>query len=120
MKPRKKLNIRRERRAARVSIGVRGTAEKPRLVVNRSNQYLYAQLIDDVKGHTLAAISSFGKTTGDAGKKKSDQAFAAGELMAKKAKEMGIASATFDRREARFHGRVKSFAEGVKKGGLKI
>jgi len=121
MKARKKLNVKRNRRAARVAKTIHGTAETPRLVVNRSNQYLYAQLIDDAKGHTLAAISSFGKGAAAAGKgTKSDQAFAAGELIAKKAKELGIAAVVFDRREARFHGRVKSFAEGAKKGGLKI
>lgn len=122
MKPRKKLNIRRARRAARVSIRVRGTAETPRLVVSRSNQYIYAQLVDDVAGRTLAAVSSFAKGAGVAGAKatKSAEAFAAGEMLGKKAKEKGIASAIFDRREARFHGRVKSFADGAKKAGLKI
>lgn len=97
-----------------------GTAAAPRLIVNRSNRYVYAQLIDDDKGHTLVAVSSFGKGAGAAKGTKSTQAFAAGEALAKKAVEQGITRAVFDRREAKFHGRVKQFAEGAKKGGLQI
>lgn len=141
MKARKKLNIKRKRRAARTGARIRGTAARPRLVVNRSNRYLYAQLIDDGKGITLAAVmsrvnsSEAGKAGAPAGasvanatngasdgKKlsKSDQAFAAGEALAKKALAKDIASAVFDRRSAKFHGRIKRFADGAKKGGLKI
>jgi large subunit ribosomal protein L18 len=127
MKPRKKLNIKRKRRTARVAARIAGTATEPRLVVNRSNRYVYAQLIDDAKGITLAAVSSFGKAGpkgGTAAKRpggtKSEQAFAAGEALAMKAVEKGITTAVFDRRSSKFHGRVKSFADGAKKGGLKI
>ncbi len=97
-----------------------GTAETPRLVVNRSNQYIYAQLIDDVKGNTLAATATVGKV--EAGKKmtKTEQAFSAGETLAKKAAEKGIKAVVFDRRASKFHGRVKSFALGMQKGGIKI
>lgn len=107
------------RRTARVSAGLKGTASAPRLVVNRSNRYVYAQLIDDEKGNTLVAVSSFGKGEAIKGTK-STQAFAAGETLAKKAREIGIARAIFDRRSSKFHGRIAQFAEGAKKGGLKI
>jgi len=109
---------------ARVAAIMHGTAEMPRLVVNRSNRYVYAQLIDDAKGHTIAAISSFGKDA--AGKAvvgkgtKSTQAFAAGEALAKKALEKGVSRVVFDRRASKFHGRIAQFAEGAKKGGLTI
>lgn len=102
-----------------MSAPLQGTAATPRLVVNRSNRYVYAQLIDDEKGRTLVAVSSFGKS-GAAKGTKSAQAFAAGETLAKKALEQGIKGAIFDRRSAKFHGRVKQFAEGAKKGGLTI
>lgn len=105
------------RRAARVSAAIaRGTAARPRLVVNRSNRYIYAQLIDDVTRTTVASVSSRGEKKSP----KSAQASAAGEALAKKAIEKGVKSAVLDRRGSRFHGRIKSFAEGAKKGGLKI
>ncbi len=124
MKSRKKLNVKRKRRAARTAARIRGTAARPRLVVNRSNRYVYAQLIDDAKGVTLAAatsrINAAGAAAANKATTKSEQAFAAGEAIAKKALAKNIASAVFDRRSSKFHGRVKSFAEGAKKGGLKI
>lgn len=119
MKGRKKLNLRRERRAARTAARIRGTAARPRLVVNRTNRYVYAQLIDDARGVTLAAATSRGSVKGGKATK-SDQAFAAGEAIAKKAAEKKIAVAVFDRRAAKFHGRIARFAEGAKRGGLKI
>lgn len=101
--------------------GLKGTAVTPRLVVNRSNRYIYAQLVDDEKGNTIASVSSLGKDVADAGKKsKSAQAFSLGEALAKKAVAKGIKSVIFDRRSSKFHGRVKSLADGAKKGGLKI
>jgi large subunit ribosomal protein L18 len=112
------------RRTARTSARIVGTAERPRLVVNRTNRYVYAQLIDDAKGHTLAAVSTKGGNAGTkagAGKAtKSVQAFSAGEALAAKAVAKGVKAAVFDRRASKFHGRVKQFAEGAKKGGLKI
>ena len=114
MKPRKKLNQKRIRRAHRTKSVINGTAARPRLAVHRSNRFFYAQLIDDVKGHTLIAIASSGKG------KKSEDAFAAGESLGAKAKEKGIKTAVFDRRSYKFHGRVKAFADGAKKAGLKI
>ena len=123
MKPVKKLNQKRIRRVARVRATISGTAERPRLTVRRSNRYFYAQLVDDVKGNTLASASSF--TIAKAGAKpakmtKTAESFLVGELIGKKAAEKKIASAVFDRRSYKFHGRVKSFVDGAKKSGLKI
>ncbi|HUC02002.1 MAG TPA: 50S ribosomal protein L18 [Candidatus Paceibacterota bacterium] len=125
MKAKKKLNQKRIRRVARVRAVVSGTASRPRLTVRRSNRYFYAQLIDDVKGVTLLSASSFSinaPTGGGAAAKMTKTASAGmvGELIGKKAAEKGIKSAVFDRRSYKFHGRVKSFVEGAKKGGLTI
>jgi len=123
MKPVKKLNQKRIRRVRRVRAAISGTAERPRLTVRRSNRYFYAQLVDDVKGNTLASASSF--TIAKAGAKavkmtKTAESFLVGELIGKKAVEKKISSAVFDRRSYKFHGRVKSFVDGAKKSGLKI
>ena len=123
MKPVKKLNQKRIRRVRRVRAAISGTAKRPRLTVRRSNRYFYAQLVDDVKGNTLASASSF--TIAKAGAKavkmtKTAESFLVGELIGKKAVEKKISSAVFDRRSYKFHGRVKSFVDGAKKSGLKI
>ena len=109
------------RRAARSGARMFGTAERPRLVVNRTNRAIYAQLIDDVKGHTIAAISTMaGKKGTKVSGTKTQQALTAGETLGKKAVEKGIKAVVFDRRSSRFHGRVKALADGAKKSGLKI
>jgi len=113
------------RRAARVSAKIRGSSSIPRLVVNRTNRYIHAQLIDDTKGRTIAAISTSKISGGAAGTgktkaTKSAQAFTAGEMLAKKAVAAGVTKAVFDRRAYKFHGRVKQLAEGARKGGLTI
>lgn len=123
MKAAKKMNQRKIRRARRVRATIIGTAERPRLTVRRSNQYFYAQLIDDTKGHTLASASSAAakaKAKAAAKLTKTADSFAVGETIGKKAVEKGIAAVVFDRRSYKFHGRVKSFVEGAKKAGLKI
>ncbi|HVM77047.1 MAG TPA: 50S ribosomal protein L18 [Candidatus Paceibacterota bacterium] len=121
MNPRKKLNIKRNRRAARTGATVFGTAERPRLSVHRTNRYFYAQLIDDEKGRTIVAATNAVKSSMKSAKvAKSASAFSMGELLAKKAMEKGITKAVFDRGAYKFHGRVKSFADGVKKAGLTI
>jgi large subunit ribosomal protein L18 len=131
MKAVKKLNQKRIRRVTRTRAAISGTAERPRLTVRRSNRYFYAQLVDDVKGSTIVAASSLtiasadkdgGAAKGKATKagNKTANAFSVGELIGKKAVEKGIKSAVFDRRSYKFHGRVKSFVDGAKKGGLKI
>ena len=123
MKAKKKLNQKRIRRIARVRATISGTATRPRLTVRRSNRYFYAQLADDAKSNTLASASSFTILKAEKGatkENKSANAFAVGELIGKKAIEKGIKSAVFDRRSYKFHGRVKSFVDGAKKGGLTI
>jgi large subunit ribosomal protein L18 len=126
MKAIKKLNQKRIRRIARTRAAISGTAVRPRLTVHRTNRYLYAQLIDDVKGNTILSASSFIREKTAKGVKtatkenKTANAFLVGERIGKKAVEQGITSAVFDRRSYKFHGRVKSFVDGAKKGGLTI
>jgi large subunit ribosomal protein L18 len=104
------------RRRRRVRAKVRGTAERPRLSVFRSNRGIQAQLIDDVAGHTLAAVNW---TEGDLKSLKSmDQAKRAGELLAERAKAAGVETVVFDRGGYRYHGRVKALAEGAREKGL--
>ena len=104
------------RRRRRVRAKVVGTAERPRLSVFRSNRGIGAQLIDDVAGHTVAAVNW---TEGDLKDLKSmDQAKRAGELLAERAKAAGVESAVFDRGGYRYHGRVKALADGAREGGL--
>ncbi len=96
---------------------ISGTTAKPRLTVFRSNSQIYAQVIDDVQGKTLAAASSLGlkdKVT------KKEQAAKVGELIAKAAIGTGISEVVFDRNGYLYHGRVKELAEGARKGGLKF
>jgi large subunit ribosomal protein L18 len=122
MKAIKKLNQKRNRRVARTRAAISGTAVRPRLTVRRTNRYFYAQLVDDVKGNTLLSASSFtlAKAAKTAKENKTANAFSVGELIGQKAVEKGITSAVFDRRSYKFHGRVKSFVDGAKKGGLTI
>jgi large subunit ribosomal protein L18 len=106
------------RRRRRVRAKVRGTAERPRLSVFRSNRGIQAQLIDDVRGHTLAAVT----WTEDDLKSlaRLEQAKKAGELLAERGKAAGVETAIFDRGGYRFHGRVKALADGAREGGLRF
>ncbi|MBI2010967.1 MAG: 50S ribosomal protein L18 [Candidatus Colwellbacteria bacterium] len=110
----------RKRRIKRTRAKIFGTAERPRLAVFRSNRHLYLQLINDIEGKTLAAASTEGLEGKSKEIKKSDLAALAGETLAKKAAEMRIQSAVFDRRAYKYHGRVKAAAEAARKGGLKF
>ena len=106
---------RRQRRRHRVRARVSGTAERPRLSVYRSNRGIFAQLIDDVDGHTLAAANWI-----EAELRKLDrteQAKKAGELLAERAKKAGVERCVFDRSGYRYHGSVKALAEGAREGG---
>ena len=104
------------RRRRRVRAKVRGTAERPRLSVFRSNRGIQAQVIDDVAGHTLAAVNW---TEDDLKSLKSmDQAKRAGELLAERAKAAGVETVVFDRGGYRYHGRVKALADGAREKGL--
>ena len=112
-KPQKRL-----RRRRRVRAKVRGTAELPRVSVFRSNRGIGAQLIDDVAGHTLAAVNWTEGDLKDLGRM--EQAKRAGELLAERAKKAGVETAVFDRGGYRYHGRVQALAEGAREAGLKL
>jgi large subunit ribosomal protein L18 len=110
----------RTRRHARVRKTVRGTSERPRLAVYRSLNHVYAQIIDDTRGHTLVSATDLETAVRSSrnGKKKSEVAHLVGEELAKKAKEKGIDTVVFDRGGFKYHGRVKALADGARKGGL--
>jgi large subunit ribosomal protein L18 len=104
------------RRRRRVRARITGTAARPRLSVYRSNRGVFAQLIDDRKGHTVAAVNwiepELRKLTA------SEQAKRAGELLAERAKKAGVETCVFDRGGYQYHGRVQALAEGAREGGL--
>jgi large subunit ribosomal protein L18 len=106
------------RRRRRVRAKVRGTSERPRLSVFRSNRGIQAQLIDDVKGHTVAAVNWLEADLKSLGRM--DQAKKAGELLAERAKAAGVETCVFDRGGYQFHGKVKALAEGAREGGLRF
>lgn len=112
-------NVARLHRHRRVRGKISGTAQCPRLDVFRSTNHIYAQLIDDVKGVTLAAASTLDKEiAGNGGNK--EAAKKVGLLIAKKAADKGITEVVFDRGGYIYHGRVKELAEGAREGGLKF
>ncbi|RKZ09561.1 50S ribosomal protein L18 [bacterium] len=112
----------RRRRAKRVRHRVVGTASRPRLAVHRSNRHVFAQLIDDEAGTTLAAVHDYRMETpeieGASGK--IARAKAVGQAIAAAAKEKGIESVVFDRAGYQYHGRVAALAEGAREGGLQF
>ena len=112
----------RKRRHKRVRNKVKGNAETPRLSVYRTLTNIYVQLIDDVKGHTLVTASTLDKEIKGAiaGKDKKAQAFAVGELLAKKAKSAKITAVVFDRGGYLYTGRVAALADGARSGGLEF
>ena len=109
---------RRLRRRRRVRAKVSGSAERPRISVFRSNRGIFAQLIDDDAGRTLAAVNWTEPELRELGAM--DQARRAGELLAERAKAAGVESAVFDRGGYQYHGRVQALAEGARGGGLKF
>ncbi|MCX4384752.1 MAG: 50S ribosomal protein L18 [Clostridia bacterium] len=115
-------NAERKRRHVRVRKSVTGTAERPRLSVYRSTNHIYAQLIDDTKGVTLASASTLEKSVKAeiAGKTKREAAKVVGKLAAERAKEKGIETVVFDRGGYLYTGRVQSLADGAREAGLKF
>ena len=111
---------RRAIRHKRVRRKISGSAERPRLAVYRSLQHVYVQVIDDTKGETLAAASSLEPKIlmQREGKPKSQVSTLVGELIAERAKEVGVESVVFDRGGFKFHGRTKALADAARKGGL--
>ena len=124
MKSAKTKRDQRIRRHARVRADIKGTGERPRLSVFRSSRYIWAQLIDDVSGTTLASATDWEKTGKGkkAGKKEPRvvRAEAVGERIAKIAAEKNIKAFVFDRGGNRYHGRVKAVAEGARKVGIQV
>ena len=106
------------RRRRRVRAKVRGSAERPRLSVFRSNRGIAGQLIDDERGHTLAAVTWTEPELRELGRM--DQAAKAGELLAARAREAGVETCVFDRGGYRYHGKVKALAEAAREGGLRF
>jgi large subunit ribosomal protein L18 len=109
---------RRLRRRRRVRAKVRGSAERPRIAVFRSNRGIFAQLIDDDSGRTLAAVQWTEAELRSL--KPTDQAKRAGALLAERAKAAGVDTAVFDRGGYQYHGRVQALAEGAREGGLEF
>jgi large subunit ribosomal protein L18 len=123
-KIKKNRRLQRLRRHLRVRNKVHGTRERPRLVVYRSLKNIEGQLVDDLTGETLLGLSTLTpelsdfKPEGENGKV--DKAFAAGKLLAERAREAGVEAVVFDRGGYKYHGRVKAFADGARDGGLKF
>jgi len=107
-----------QRRVRRVRSKIKGTADCPRLTVRRSLKHIYVQVIDDVAGKTLTAVSDSEMETKNLSKL--EVAALIGKTVAEKAKAKGIASVVFDRRDKRYHGMIKAVAEGAREGGLKF
>ncbi|KKT28439.1 MAG: 50S ribosomal protein L18 [Candidatus Yanofskybacteria bacterium GW2011_GWA1_44_21] len=115
------MNTKREkriRRHNRVRATIIGTAKKPRVSVFKSNKNVFIQFIDDVSGKTILGNSIGGKTKTKGNK--TEKASSTAESMAKKAVDLGITEAVFDRGGFKYHGRVKAVAEGLRKGGIKF
>lgn len=118
-----KDNKKRTRKKERVRKKITGTQECPRLSVFRSLNNIYAQVIDDTKGVTLAEASSISKEVAEqikSAKGKVSKSKFVGQLVAKKAVEKGITSVVFDRNGYNYHGRIKAVADGAREGGLKF
>jgi large subunit ribosomal protein L18 len=99
---------------------VTGAAVRPRLVVTRSARHIFAQLIDDTAGHTLAAASSLDESIRGSDADKKAKARQVGELLARRAAEAGVTAAVFDRAGYRYHGRVAALADGARESGLEF
>ena len=112
----------RERRHKRIVKKMRGVRERPRVVVFRSKKHIYAQLIDDESNRTITGFSTLSKEFKKKNIKSTNKEAAkiAGQIFARKARDIGIEKISFDRAGYKYHGRVKSFADGAKEGGLKF
>ncbi|MDP3772543.1 MAG: 50S ribosomal protein L18 [bacterium] len=116
----------RERRHIRIRAAVKGTADRPRLAVFRSNRWVWVQLIDDTAGRTLAAATDFhekkksAKKADDSSAERTRRGTVVGTAIAKRAGELKIERAVFDRGGYRYHGMVRAIAEGARSGGLQV
>ncbi|MBT8396466.1 MAG: 50S ribosomal protein L18 [Gemmatimonadetes bacterium] len=120
----KSRRVQRARRHRRIRKKIQGTAERPRLVVFRSLKNIEGQLVDDETSRTVVGVSTLAEELrgfkGDSQTPRVEIAFQAGKLLADKAKAAGVESVVFDRAGYKYHGRVKAFAEGARKGGLEF
>ncbi|OGN09158.1 MAG: 50S ribosomal protein L18 [Candidatus Yanofskybacteria bacterium RIFCSPHIGHO2_02_FULL_41_11] len=107
-------------RHRRIRASIKGTAQRPRVSVFKSNRHVFAQLIDDVSGKTIISSKIVSDPKTKVKGTKTDAASKVGEMLAEKAKESGIKEAVFDRGGFKYHGRIKALAEGLRKGGLKV
>ena len=114
--------VARERRKKRFAKKIRGTPERPRLCIYRSNKHIFAQIIDDHSASTLASASTVSKEFSATQKKTGNREAAktVGEILAKKAREKNIVKVVFDRNGFLFHGRVQALADGAREGGLEF
>ena len=117
-------NVSKDLRRSRRRIGIRkrisGTSERPRLAIYKVLNHIYVQIIDDLKGHTLAAASTLDKSIKLDKTGNSAAAAAVGAAIAERAKKAGVSQVVFDRSGFKFHGRVKALAEAARKGGLQF
>ncbi len=118
----KKSFRRNERKRARIRSKIVGTAERPRLLVRKTNKYLYAQLIDDLNKKVISSLSSLDKTASSSGKSHKSKEYAKklGLKVAETAKSKGISTVVFDRGIYVYHGKIKTFADTVRENGLKF
>jgi large subunit ribosomal protein L18 len=123
-KLRKSRALQRQRRHLRVRNKVHGTADRPRLAVYRSLRNIEGQLVDDDAGRTLMGLSTqcaeMKDFKAEGQNRRVEESFAAGKLLAEKAKAQGVTSVVFDRGGFRYHGRIKAFADGARDGGLEF
>ena len=121
---RRSRHLQRKRRHYRVRRKVRGSAERPRLVVARSHKNIEGQLVDDDAGRTLLGLSTLAEELRDfqaeGDNRRIEHAYAAGKLLGERAKEAGFTAVVFDRGGYKYHGRVKAFADGAREGGLEF
>ena len=121
---RKSRALQRQRRHLRIRNKVRGTAARPRLVVYRSLRNIEGQVVDDDAGRTVLGVSTLAPDlrdfTAEGKNPRVQQSFAAGKLLAERAKAQGIEAVVFDRGGYKYHGRVKAFADGAREGGLQF
>jgi large subunit ribosomal protein L18 len=110
----------RQKRHERIRLHLSGSPERPRLAVFRSLNHIYAQVIDDSSGKTLAAASSIEKELKTSGQKKTEDAKVVGRLIAERAKSAGVERVVFDRAGFRYHGRIKSLADAAREAGLEF
>jgi large subunit ribosomal protein L18 len=111
-------NAAREKRHERIRLHLEGTTERPRLAVFRSLTHIYAQVIDDSSGRTLAAASTLEKELRGTKQTKTEEARVVGRLVAERAKTAGVERVVFDRAGFRYHGRIRSLADAAREAGL--